>query len=150
MASSLCEKLISNWLWAQLRGDDVRRHALLVGTIDHFVQHRCKARQPLDVHVRLVVVVVGRLVAWVLWQAVIELAVEQVELQLEGHHRANAAPGQALDHQASTSRGSNSMGLAVPSEVMSICAIGSFSQRTGLRVPGTRRRAASGSPSAKQ
>ncbi|MNN09569.1 hypothetical protein D3C81_1224540 [compost metagenome] len=49
-------------------------------------------------HVRLVVLVLGRGVAGVLWQAVIELAVEQVELQLEGHHRADAAFGQALDH----------------------------------------------------
>jgi hypothetical protein len=102
-------------------------------------------------HVRLVVFVPGRRVARVLRQAVIELAVEQVELQFfERHHRADTTLGQALKHASQHFSGSNWIGLAVPSEVMSIWAITSFSQRTGLRVPGTQRRAASGSPSAKQ
>ncbi len=83
---------------AQLGGDDVGRHALLVGRFDHLVEHGGETRQALDVHVRLVVLVVAQGVAGELRQAVLERAVEQVELQLEGHHRADAAPRQALQH----------------------------------------------------
>ena len=47
-------------------------------------------------HVRLVVDVITERVAGELRQAFLEAAVEQVELQLERHHRANAATRQAL------------------------------------------------------
>lgn len=49
-------------------------------------------------HVRLVVGIATQVIARVLRQAVFERLVEQVELQLEGHHRANAACGQTLHH----------------------------------------------------
>lgn len=47
-------------------------------------------------HVRLIVFILGRRVTWILGQAVIKLAVEQVELQFKRHHRANATLGQTL------------------------------------------------------
>ncbi|MNE88392.1 hypothetical protein D3C80_1856980 [compost metagenome] len=49
-------------------------------------------------HVWLIVFILGCRVTWVLRQAVIKLAVEQVELQFERHHRADATLGQTLKH----------------------------------------------------
>ncbi|MNF66593.1 hypothetical protein D3C84_483880 [compost metagenome] len=81
---------------AQFGGDDVGGDALLIGRLDHFMQHAGEAREALDVHVRLVVLVLAERVAGELRQAFLELAVEQIELQLEGHHRADATLFQAL------------------------------------------------------
>ncbi|MCY1344029.1 hypothetical protein D9M69_300560 [compost metagenome] len=83
---------------AELGGDHVGVDALLAGRRDGVVEHVGEARQALDVHVRLVVVIAGQRVAGELRQAVLERAVEQVELQLEGHHRADAAGLQAREH----------------------------------------------------
>ncbi|MNE31110.1 hypothetical protein D3C80_1246580 [compost metagenome] len=81
---------------AKFGGDDVGVHALLIGSLDHLAQHVGVTRQTLDVHVRLVVGVIAERVAGKLWQAFLEAAVEQVELQLERDYRANAATLQAL------------------------------------------------------
>ncbi|MCY1286455.1 hypothetical protein D9M70_354290 [compost metagenome] len=62
------------------------------------MQHAGEAREALDVHVRLVVLVLAERVAGELRQAVLELAVEQIELQFEGHHRADATLFQTLQH----------------------------------------------------
>ncbi|MNN73769.1 hypothetical protein D3C81_1899150 [compost metagenome] len=83
---------------AQLRRDDVRVDPLRVGGFDHVAQHVAEPRQPFDVHVGLVVRVIAERVAGELRQPLLECPVEQVELQLERHHRANAAPFQALQH----------------------------------------------------
>ncbi|MNZ39239.1 hypothetical protein D3C78_567280 [compost metagenome] len=83
---------------AQFCGDHVGVHALLVGGFDHLSQHVGVTRQAFDVHVWLVVRITAERVAGELRQAVFQRAVEQVELQLEGHHRANAATLQALQH----------------------------------------------------
>ena len=83
---------------ADLGGDHVGVHALFLGRLDHAVEHVGEARQALDVHVRLVVLVVGQRVAGEARQAVFQLPVEQVELQLERHYRADAPRLQAPQH----------------------------------------------------
>ena len=62
-----------------LGGDHVGVDALLLGRLDHLMQHIGEARQALDVHVRLVVLILGQRVARELRQTVLQLAVEQVE-----------------------------------------------------------------------
>ncbi|MCY1364209.1 hypothetical protein D9M69_510040 [compost metagenome] len=49
-------------------------------------------------HVRLIVGIAGQLITGKLRQAVLQAAVEQVKLQLEGHHRENAFAVQTVQH----------------------------------------------------
>src|SRR5690606_17778266 len=83
---------------ADLGGDHRGVDALQTRGLADVIEHVGKARQALDMHVRLVIGVTAQIIARVLRQTVLERLVEQVELQLEGHHRTNTARGQALYH----------------------------------------------------
>ncbi|MNO65671.1 hypothetical protein D3C76_564360 [compost metagenome] len=83
---------------AEFGGDHRGIDALGSCRLDHFIEHRGEARQALDVHVRLIVGIAGQLITGKLRQAVLQAAVEQVKLQLEGHHRENAFAVQTVQH----------------------------------------------------
>ncbi|MNI22880.1 hypothetical protein D3C73_764450 [compost metagenome] len=83
---------------AQLGGDHRGVDALCPRGLHHVIEHWRETRQPFDVHVGLVIGVIGRCIPGKLWQAFTQLAIEQVELQLEGHYRENAFAFQPRQH----------------------------------------------------
>ncbi|MNX67509.1 hypothetical protein D3C86_986460 [compost metagenome] len=82
----------------QLGGDHCGIDTLRPGGLDHFIEHRGKPRQTLDVHVRLIIGIARQRIAGKLRQTITQLAVEQIELQLERHHRKNAFAAQPRQH----------------------------------------------------
>ncbi|MNP23620.1 hypothetical protein D3C76_1163370 [compost metagenome] len=83
---------------AEFGGNHRGIDALGARGLDHFIEHRGKAREAFDVHVRLVIGITGQRVAGKLRQAIAQLAVEQIELQLERHHRKNAFASESLKY----------------------------------------------------
>ena len=83
---------------ADFGGDHRDVDALVLGGLRHVVEHVAEARQPFDMQVGLVVGIPTERVAGKLRQAVFQLFIEQVELQLKRDHGVNALVLQAFEH----------------------------------------------------
>ncbi|MNK85609.1 hypothetical protein D3C87_1054940 [compost metagenome] len=82
----------------QLGGDYRGIDTLRPRGLDHFIEHWGKPRQAFDVHVWLVIGITRQRIAGKLRQTITQLAVEQIELQLERHHRENAFAFESVQH----------------------------------------------------